>query len=254
MEKNPSWFSAQGGGKALVAGLATGRLPVENVSWFDAVEFCNRLSQRERLRPYYQVDGDQVTILGGDGYRLPTEAEWEYACRAGSRTRYPFGDNPNSLQEFAWGADNCGQGSWNAAQSWVDCGGDRQAFYKEAERRGCRPQPVGQKRPNSLGLYDMLGNVLEWCWDWYDKDYYKISQNIDDHGPKTGTFRVSRGRGWIDALEWHRSAWREGAPQSERTFFSGFRPARSSIPISNGAPIESRRPGRPKARRPVSGR
>ena len=117
-------------------------LPVENVSWLDAVGFCNKLSEREKRTPFYRIDGTEVTIVGGNGYRLPTEAEWEYACRAKSTTLYPFGDDAGKLGEHAW-YDGNSEG---------------------------KTHPVGQKLPNAWGLYDMLGNVWEWCADWYRRE------------------------------------------------------------------------------------
>ena len=161
MGQNPSWFSAAGGCKGEVAGQDTGRHPVEGVSWFDAIEFCNRLSQCEGLPPYYRSEGQQVSITGGEGYRLPTEAEWEYACRAGSQTRYSFDDDAASLFEFAWYDGNSGRTT----------------------------HAVGQKRPNGFGLSDMHGNVWEWCWDWYGDEYYKASPyrtRSVPPGPRTG--------------------------------------------------------------------
>jgi len=112
--------------------------PVEQISWPDAVKFCNKLSDREGRKPYYRIEGDQVTVAGGNGYRLPTEAEWEYACRAGSSTRYPFGDDENQLGAYEWS-------------------------YKNS---GGKTHPVGQKRPNAWGLYDTLGNVGEMVRGW----------------------------------------------------------------------------------------
>jgi formylglycine-generating enzyme required for sulfatase activity len=115
------------------------RLPAVDVSWNDAIAFCNQLSEREGYSPcYHRKFRRWICDWRADGYRLPTEAEWEYACRAGTTTRYAFGDDPARLDAYAWFADNA---------------------------RG--PQPVASKRPNSWGLYDMHGNVWEWCWDWY---------------------------------------------------------------------------------------
>ncbi|MEV0718700.1 formylglycine-generating enzyme family protein [Asanoa sp. NPDC050611] len=116
------------------------RLPVESVSWFDAVRYCNARSAAEGLRPAYAVDGEQVSWdRSADGYRLPTEAEWEYACRAGTT-----GPRYGPLDEIAWYRGNSGE----------------------------RIHEVGRRRPNDWGLHDMLGNVWDWCWDVYDAEVY----------------------------------------------------------------------------------
>ena len=157
-KKNPSHFSSGN------------RLPVESVSWFDAVSFCNSLSQKEGLTPFYAIKGESVQVQdwNGLGYRLPTEAEWEYACRAGTTTRYSLGDDENALGQYAW---------YNANSS-------------------SQTHPVGEKQPNAFGLHDMLGNVWEWCWDGYDAGYYAQSPADDPRGPDRAAYRVFRGGGW----------------------------------------------------------
>ena len=162
MGNNPSWFSATGGGKDKVAGQSTGQHPVENVSWLDAVKFCNKLSEMEGRKPFYEINGETVRVPDwkASGYRLPTEAEWEYAC----------GGDPADLEEHAWFGGNSGKVT----------------------------HPVGKKLTNRFGLHDMLGNVWEWCWDAYDKDYYKQSPRDDPTGPDAAgaADRVIRGGSW----------------------------------------------------------
>jgi formylglycine-generating enzyme required for sulfatase activity len=140
-------------------------LPVDTVSWIDAVQFCNKLSKRERLKPYYQITGTDAAIVGGNGYRLPTEAEWEYAC----------GNERADLNLVAW-------------------------FSANSERH---THPVGRKQPNRRGLYDMFGNVWEWCQDFYDADYYKKSPpTADPSGPiLPGQAHVVKGCSWYDGAE-----------------------------------------------------
>jgi formylglycine-generating enzyme required for sulfatase activity len=170
--------------------------PVVNVSWNDAIAFCNKLSEREGLKPYYQFGGGAQS--GGDGYRLPTEAEWEYACRAGSTTRFGFGDDEATLGESAW-------------------------FY---DKSGRKTHPVGRKRLNAFGLYDMHGNVCEWCWDSYDKHYYGQSPGADPLGPSQAAGRVRLGGGWFNNPRSCRSANRGGIAPGYRLGDLGFRVAR----------------------------
>jgi formylglycine-generating enzyme required for sulfatase activity len=153
--------------------------PVEQVRWSDAVRFCNARSQLEGLQPCYDLQSWKCNF-DATGYRLPTEAEWEYACRAGTTTTYFFGDGPAKLGEYAW-------------------------FDKNA---GGRPRPVGQKRPNPWGLFDMCGNVWEWCNDFYGVDYYGTSPRQDPHGPDQGKTKVVRGGAWRFSAENLRSGYR----------------------------------------------
>jgi formylglycine-generating enzyme required for sulfatase activity len=182
-------------------------LPAENVSWIGAIAFCNRLSAKEELTPYYQIAGETVTVLDGKGtgYRLPTEAEWEYACRAGSPFRFSFGDDDLSLP---WNQMALGQHAWfdgNNSNDWS--------------------HPVGQRRPNAFGLYDMHGNVWEWCWDGYDGSYYASSPAHDPPGPSRFTDRVNRGGCWNDDPRVVRAAYRSGRPENDRAGTQGFRVA-----------------------------
>ncbi|MHC4707626.1 MAG: formylglycine-generating enzyme family protein [Planctomycetota bacterium] len=129
--------------------------PAVYVSWDDAVEFCRKLSQQT-----------------GETYRLPTEAEWEYGCRAGTTTRFSFGDSKSPLGDYAWFFDN------------AEAVGEKYAH------------PVGQKKPNRWGLYDMHGNVSEWCSDWFKEDYYAQSPRDNPTGSSSGTARSLRGGSW----------------------------------------------------------
>ena len=160
------------------------------VSWEDAVEFCRKLSAKE-----------------GVEYRLPTEAEWEYACRAGSRTMYSFGDNASALKDYAWFDENA-----------YDIDDEKYAHQ------------VGLKRPNAWGLYDMHGNVYEWCSDWYGEDYYASSPEADPRGPSGGgSLRVFRGGSWFSPARSARSANRHWDSPDYRYSSVGFRVLRSSV-------------------------
>jgi len=191
-----------------VTGINPGRfwgvnLPVEQVTWFDAVEYCNKRSQKEGLTPVYTITG-RIPATGypitaaivtinwdNNGYRLPTEAEWEYACRAGTVTAFNTG---------AGISDNTG---WYAANS------------------NNRTHHVGQKQANAWGLYDMHGNVWEWCWDWYDN--YAPGARTDPRGPDTGILRTLRGGSWGAAPSIVRSAYRFSYNPYARSNSIGFR-------------------------------
>ncbi len=153
--------------------------PVEQVRWSDAVKFCNRRSESEGLRPCYDLNTWKCDF-SANGYRLPTEAEWEYACRAGSATPYFFGEDAAKLGEYAWYEKNSGG----------------------------HPRPVGQKQPNAWGLYDTSGNLWEWCNDFYKVNYYKESPGQDPTGPAEGSNRVVRGGAWRFSAERCRAGYR----------------------------------------------
>jgi len=172
-------------------------LPVEQVSWYDAVEYCNARSQKEGLTPAYTINGTDVTWnRNANGYRLPTEAEWEYACRAGTTTAYSTGASIS---------DNTG---------WYDA------------NSGNTTHPVGQKPPNAWGLYDMHGNVYEWCWDWYGD--YPTTAQTDPVGASSGSGRVARGGGWGGSAQDVRSAYRLDITPSLRSASLGFRLVRNA--------------------------
>jgi formylglycine-generating enzyme required for sulfatase activity len=174
MRSEPTgWFSSEGEGKEAVKGLDTATHPMESVSWRHAARFCNALSARENLPPYYSIDGDRVTIHNpsGPGYRLPTEAEWEYAARANAaaRSTWSFGNGEDQLARFAWFVNNSQE----------------------------RTHPARDREPNGFKLYGLYGNVAEWCDDW-DTAYPRGAgvEVRDPQGPPAGTRRVVRGGGW----------------------------------------------------------
>jgi formylglycine-generating enzyme required for sulfatase activity len=149
-------------------------LPVESVSWYDAVEFCNKKSRAEGLTPCYSGSGTNTTCnFSANGYRLPTEAEWEYAARGGVKTHDRASltyAGSNSIKKVAWYRGN--------SES--------------------KTHPVGKKQANELGLHDMSGNVWEWCNDWYDENYYSSSIRYDPQGAVLGSRRALRGGSWYD--------------------------------------------------------
>ncbi len=157
--------------------------PVDQVTWEEAVKFCDTLSQISRRQ------GSEY------GFRLPTEAEWEYACRAGSTTMFHFGDDPSRLGDYAWFLDNSGETT----------------------------HPVGQKNPNAWGLYDMHGNVFEWCQDFY---FERAVASVDPQGPRKGVDRILRGGAWYNAPRFQRSANRGQKGPQHRDHGYGFRVVR----------------------------
>jgi len=185
--------------------------PVERVSWTEAAEFCRRLSA---------LPGE---VVHGRVYRLPSEAEWEFACRAGTTTRYSFGDGRDvqSAFEHGWFVNNSGQHVFSPEAIRQSEGQD--AYITALGTNGCRTRAVGEKRANPWGLHDMHGNVWEWCQDWYSK--YTDGPATDPTGPPTGTSRVFRGGCWYFEIQFAGSAARIGGKESFRRDDLGFRVA-----------------------------
>ncbi|MCB5234349.1 MAG: formylglycine-generating enzyme family protein [Candidatus Cloacimonetes bacterium] len=190
MGSNPSYFKGD-------------NLPVENVSWYDAIEYCNKRSIKEGLTPCYSGSGDNISCnWNANGYRLPTEAEWEYAARGGVKSNgYKYAGSNTLNDDFAWHLENSGE----------------------------KTHPMGQKSPNELGVYDMSGNVDEWCWDWYDDSYYSKSPKKDPCGASSGEDRVMRGGSWrhygyVPCLV----AYRNSRDPNDKYDYLGFRVVRNA--------------------------
>ena len=188
--------------------------PVERVQWTDAARFCNRCSELDGLSPCYDLQTWQCRFEA-DGYRLPTEAEWEYACRAGTQTVYFFGDDAAKARQYGW-------------------------FKPHSEGMA---HPVGRKLPNAWGLHDMLGNVWQWCNDWYGEGYYRESPGDNPRGPAAGRQRVLRGGAWDCPVEKCTAAYRckEFPVFADACFGSdtyGFRRVRSRAATPTVPPVK----------------
>ncbi|MFC5449408.1 formylglycine-generating enzyme family protein [Paenibacillus aestuarii] len=196
-------------------------LPVEMVSWYDVVEYCNKRSTKEGLKPYYNIDKNKkdpnnksdndnikwtVTINeGANGYRLPTEAEWEYAAGGGQMSKSYTYSGSNNADEVAWYWKNAGDkylsGDWN---------------WPIIENNNNQTKFIGVKKPNELGLYDMSGNVREWCWNWFG-----------DSDSNSGSYRVAKGGGWIGDVSNDESSFRGKFEANGIGPDQGFRVSRS---------------------------
>jgi formylglycine-generating enzyme required for sulfatase activity len=193
------WVEVMGGNPSYFRNNANS--PVENVSWFRAIEYCNLRSVRAGLTPVYTISGTNVTWdRNANGYRLPTEAEWEFAARGGNKAGSGFiYSGSNNIDDVAWFNGNSGDST----------------------------HPVGSKKPNQLGIHDMNGNVLEWLWAWFGS--YTDEEKTNPIGPNSGTGRVLRGGSWSSSMEHVRISARSGLEPTLRSTSFGFRVVRNNV-------------------------
>jgi formylglycine-generating enzyme required for sulfatase activity len=202
-------------------------LPVYNISWYEAVVFCNKLSEANGLEPYYIIDTDkdddnisqhdevkwEVEVNEkADGFRLPTEAQWEYGCRAGTKTDYYWGKNSSwdVSGKYSWHMFNAGQKSYSKGRFWW-------VKYHKVKK-------TGTKVPNSFGLHDMNGNAAEWCFDRYSRTYYSDGEKKDPSGSDGEyVYRVARGGSMLDSPKDFTSYKRWPVEPFEKTGMNGLR-------------------------------
>ncbi len=190
--------------KKIGEALTNPSCPIVGISWYNAIAYCNWLSQQQSLEAVYKIDGKKISIKkNANGFRLPSEAEWEYAARGGRESKGYSYSGSNDIEEVAWYSDNANR----------------------------KTQKIGQKKPNELGIYDMSGNVWEWCQDWYKEDYYKESPTDNPSGPMEGKYRVLRGGSWVDYDYDCRVSYRFRNSPVNRYNYYGFRISQGYYPL-----------------------